>query len=146
MRITAGASYIDSRVDDSIIAPDPFGNSVDLKGEAFPNAPKWQFLSDADYEFSVSNALSLFVGGDVKYRTSTNSAFGDSDATRIPAYALVDLRTGVQSKDGVWRVQLWGHNVFNRYYLLNVSHVTDTVAATTGLPATYGITVSARFN
>ena len=146
LRIAAGASYIDSRVDNSIIAPDPFGNSIDLKGEAFPNAPKWQFLSDAEYDFSVSNALSLFVGGDVKDRTSTNAAFGNSDATRIPAYALVDLRAGVQSKDGVWRVQLWGRNVFNRYYLLNVSHVTDTVAATTGMPATYGITVSARFN
>jgi hypothetical protein len=29
---------------------------------------------------------------------------------------------------------------------LNVSHVTDTAARTTGMPATYGITVSARFN
>jgi iron complex outermembrane recepter protein len=90
--------------------------------------------------------LSLFVGGDVKYRTATNAAFGDTDATRIPAYALVDLRAGVQSNDGVWRVQLWGRNVFDRYYLLNVSHVTDSVARTTGLPATYGITVSARLN
>jgi outer membrane receptor protein involved in Fe transport len=146
LRITTGASYIDSRVDDSIIAPDPFGNSIDLKGEAFPNAPKWQFISDAEYEFAVSGGLSMFVGGDAKYRTSTNAAFGDRVETEIPAYALVDLRGGIQRKDGVWRVELWGRNVFNRYYLLNVSHVTDSVARTTGLPATYGITVFARFN
>ena len=146
LRVTTGASYIDSRVDNSVIAPDPFGTSIDLKGEAFPNAPKWQFLGDAEYEFPVSGALSMFFGGDANYRTSTNAAFGDRPETKIPAYSLVDLRAGIQRKDGVWRVQLWGRNVFDRYYLLNVSHVTDTVARTTGLPATYGITVSARFN
>jgi iron complex outermembrane receptor protein len=146
LRVTTGVSYIDSRVDDSIIAPDPFGRSIDLKGEPFPNAPKWQFLGDAEYEFPVSNELSMFLGGDAKYRTSTNAAFGDRVETKIPAYSLVDLRAGIQRKDGVWRVQLWGRNVFDRYYLLNVSHVTDTVARTTGMPATYGITISARFN
>jgi iron complex outermembrane receptor protein len=146
LRITSGVSYIDSRVDDSVIAPDPFGVSIDLKGEAFPNAPKWQWLSDAEYELSVSSGLSMFVGGNVTYRTVTNAAFGDRPETRIPAYSLVDLRAGLQRKDGVWRVELWGRNVFDRYYLLNVSHVTDTVARTTGMPATYGVTVSARFN
>jgi len=146
LRVTTGVSYIDSRVDDSIIAPDPFGRSIDLKGEPFPNAPKWQFLGDAEYELPVSGELSMFLGGDAKYRTSTNAAFGDRVETRIPAYSLVDLRAGIQRKDGVWRVQLWGRNVFDRYYLLNVSHVTDTVARTTGMPATYGITISARFN
>jgi len=146
LRVTTGVSYIDSRVDDSIIAPDPFGRSIDLKGEPFPNAPKWQFLGDAEYEFPVSSELSMFLGGDAKYRTSTNAAFGERVETKIPAYSLVDLRAGIQRKDGVWRVQLWGRNVFDRYYLLNVSHVTDTVARTTGMPATYGITISARFN
>ncbi len=146
LRVTTGVSYIDSRVDDSIIAPDPFGRSIDLKGEPFPNAPKWQFLGDAEYELPVSGELSMFLGGDAKYRTSTNAAFGDRVETKIPAYSLVDLRAGIQRKDGVWRVQLWGRNVFDRYYLLTVSPVTDTVARTTGMPATYGITISARFN
>jgi iron complex outermembrane recepter protein len=146
LHLTGGASYIDSRVNGSVIAPDPFGVSIDLKGEAFPNAPKWQLVGDGEYDFPITGKLGLFLGAGANYRTATNAAFGETEATKIPAYALLDVRAGIQSADGVWRAQLWGHNVLDRFYLLNVSHVTDSVARTVGMPATYGITVSAHFN
>jgi iron complex outermembrane recepter protein len=146
LHLTGGASYIDSRVNGSVIAPDPFGVSIDLKGEAFPNAPKWQLVGDGEYDFPLTGKLGLFLGAGANYRTATNAAFGETEATKIPAYALLDVRAGIQSADGVWRAQLWGHNVLDRFYLLNVSHVTDSVARTVGMPATYGITVSAHFN
>ena len=146
LHLTAGASYIDSRVDGSVIAPDPFGVSIDVRGEAFPNAPKWQLVGDGEYDFPITGKLGLFFGASSTYRTQTNAAFGDRQETKIPAYGLLDVRAGIQSADGTWRAQLWGRNVLDRFYLLNVSHVTDTVARTVGLPATFGITVSAHFN
>jgi iron complex outermembrane recepter protein len=88
----------------------------------------------------------LFVGASDSYRSDTNSAFGAREETKIPAYGLLDVRAGIQSADGVWRAQLWGRNVLDRFYVLNVSHITDTVARTAGMPATFGITVSAHFN
>jgi outer membrane receptor protein involved in Fe transport len=117
-----------------------------LKGEAFPNAPQWQLVSDGEYDFPITGKLGLFFGASETYRSDTNSAFGNRVETKIPAYGLLDVRAGIQSADGVWRAQLWGRNVLDRFFVLNVSHVTDAVARTVGMPATFGITVSAHFN
>ena len=143
--VSGGVSYVHSRVDGSFLAPDPFGHIVDLKGEAFPATPEWQIIGDADYSFPVSGTLAAFVGGGVTYRSSTNAAFGLAPALDIDAYALVDLRAGVETLDGRWRVQVWGKNVSNRYYAVNIAHVSDTIGVTTGMPATYGVTLSSRF-
>jgi iron complex outermembrane receptor protein len=137
--------YVHSRVDASFLAPDPYGNIVDLKGEAFPATPEWQIMGNADYSVPVTDALSAFVGGGVTYQSSTNAAFGLAPALQMDAYALVDLRAGVETPDGHWRIELWGKNVTNQYYAVNIAHVSDTIATTTGMPATYGVTLSSRF-
>ena len=61
----------------------------------------------------------------------------------IPSRTLVDLRAGVEQ--GAWRVQFWGRNVFNKYYWTGSSHVNDVLYRYAGMPATYGVTVSYRF-
>ena len=145
LTLSGGVTYVDSRVDGHFIAPDPFAVPLDLKGEAFPSTPKWQAVSDVDYDFPVSASLSAFLGGSLTYRSSTNAAFGDSAQFKIDSYALLDLRAGVESPDGKWRLQVWGKNVTNKYYLVNISHVTDAIAALAGRPASYGVTLSTRF-
>jgi iron complex outermembrane receptor protein len=60
----------------------------------------------------------------------------------LHSYSLVDLRAGINS--GNWRVELWGHNVTDKFYAQTVTHVVDTVARIAGMPATYGITVGYR--
>ena len=145
LRLKAGGEYVDSRVDDSFVSQDPYGNVINIEGEASPDTPKWQFVSDAEYEHVLTDRLSAFVGGDMSYRTSSFAAFGENSEFEIHGYPLVGLRTGIESADGKWRVQLWGRNVFDRYYLLNVSRLVDSVAASTGMPATFGITIHARF-
>jgi hypothetical protein len=55
---------------------------------------------------------------------------------------IVDLRAGINS--GNWRVELWGHNVTDKFYAQTVTHVVDTVARVVGMPATYGVTVGYR--
>jgi iron complex outermembrane receptor protein len=51
----------------------------------------------------------------------------------------------VQSKDGRWRAQVWGRNVTNLYYWVQVSKIIDTINRDAGMPATYGITLSYRY-
>jgi len=143
LELTAGANYLDTRVTTDFTSNDPFNNSVDLKGESFPNAPKWQFLTDVQYSFAISDRLSGFVGGDDAYRTATTAAFGNSPIFRLPAYGVLDLRAGL--KGGNWHGEVWGRNVADKYYPETVTHVVDTVAKIAGMPATYGITVGYRF-
>jgi iron complex outermembrane receptor protein len=127
LSVTAGGTYVDSRVSDDFTTNDPLNNQVDIKGEAFPNTPRWLFTGDIEYDFHLRNGI---------------AAFGQVPLYTLHSYSLLDLRAGINS--GNWRVELWGHNVTDKFYAQTVTHVVDTVARVVGMPATYGITVGYR--
>lgn len=145
LRITSGVSYVDTAVKGTTPGSNPYGAAIDLNGMAFPNAPKWQFVGDTQYDFALSGGLNAYVGASVSARSHTYAAFGENPNFRIDGYALLGLRAGVETADGHWRAQLWGNNVTNEFYVINVSHLTDTVARTAGMGATYGVTLSYRY-
>jgi outer membrane receptor protein involved in Fe transport len=66
-----------------------------------------------------------------------------NDPLRVPGYALLDLRAGVTK--GPWLLQVWGRNVFNKWYWTAADHVNDVLLHYTGYPATYGVTLSYRY-
>jgi iron complex outermembrane recepter protein len=146
--ISAAGTYVNSEVRRGPAiggAVDPVGNVIDLAGESFPHAPKWQFAGNARYEFPISPAVNAFFGGDVSYRSKTNSTFGRAKIFEIPSYALVGLIGGIAADDDRWRIQIWGRNIFNEFYSTGVIYTGDAVSQTVGEPATYGITLSTRF-
>jgi outer membrane receptor protein involved in Fe transport len=145
VRLSLGATYIASRVTSDFTTADPFGQPLDIKGEAFPNAPKWEFNGDAEYTFPMTNNWNAFVGASGRYRTASYAAFGNAPLFLIDAYGILDLRTGIVTQDEKWRAEIWGRNVTNTYYWNNVSHLVDTVARNAGMPATFGIKVSYRY-
>jgi len=144
LTITAGGSYIDSQVLGSFVNYDPNGALVDFKGEAFPNTPKWQFVSDANYSWSVMENLNAFVGGGVTYQSETNSQLGDLPSLNVKGYTLVDLRAGVESPDRRWKLSVWGRNVGNTFYATTINRNLDTTVRFAGMPATYGLTIAYR--
>ena len=145
LSVLAGATYIDSKIDGSYITSDPNGAIVDANGESFPNAPKLQLIGNAQYQFAVSSTLKLFVGTDVSYRTKTNTNLGANPLFLIHPYALVGISGGIESADQRWRIQIWGRNVLNKFYIINAVHPGDTIFRTAGEPATYGVTLTTKF-
>jgi iron complex outermembrane receptor protein len=146
LTVTGGVTYVNSKVRKDPPSPyDPFGNLVSFVGESFPNTPKWQAVGDAEYRFPLHSGLTAFLGGSVTYRTSAQAAFGNLPDFVIPAYALVDLRAGIESSEGKWRAQIWGRNVTNKFYLTNIDQQIDSLVRYAGMPATYGITLSFRY-
>jgi iron complex outermembrane receptor protein len=145
LRLTGGVTYVDSMVDNNYQSFDPVGNALNLKGEAFPNTPKWQAVVDAEYDFPITAGYKGFIGGNSSYRSSSNAAFGGDPDFRFKPYALVNLRAGFSPDNDRWQIQFWARNVFNTYYWTNVSYYVDTIARTAGLPATYGFTISAKY-
>ncbi|MBP8671743.1 MAG: TonB-dependent receptor [Sphingobium sp.] len=145
LTLNGGVTYVHSKITSSFLTPDGFGVVVDVKGEQFPVTPKWQLNGDIDYRVSVGSSMDLVLGTNVRYQTSAPATFGHSAVFDIPGYALVDLRGGLEAPDGQWKVQLWGRNIFNKFYLNSITHVTDTIARTAGMGATYGVTTSFRF-
>ena len=144
LSLRAAASYINSKVTRSYLTPDPYGVMVDLKGEGFPNTPRWQLSGGFDYEVPISGTIDSFLGADVNYRSKTVAAFGSDPLFAIDSYALLNLRAGIKSSNDSWRAEIWGRNVTNKYYWNGASHVIDSVSRVAGMPATYGLTVTFR--
>jgi outer membrane receptor protein involved in Fe transport len=144
LTLSTGGSYIDSRVLDHFTNYDATAALVDFNGEAFPNTPKWQFVSDIDYRRDITDKLRAFVGAAVQSQSSTYSELGELPLLKVDGYTLVDLRAGVETRDGVWRLTFWGRNVGNTYYWTTSNPDLDTWVRFAGMPRTFGLTLEYR--
>lgn len=147
LRITAGGGYYDTKVqqDPGGAVIDAFGRPTSFVGDALPATPKWQITGDAEYGTDVSANVRAFVGGGLTYHSSAFSVFGENPELLLPAYTIYDARIGIEAADSSWRAQLWGRNLTNKFYYLSIQHGTDAISGITGMPATYGITLSYRY-
>jgi len=168
LRIAPSYSYAKSEVDGTFLSFDQFfigGFNAELKnfsGQKFPNAPTSTANVDVQYEWSLGNDWIAYVGANWNYQDATKAFFYDDcrDATQIctrdiPTIqgdytleinerALLDLRAGVESPTGSWKVFAWGRNVTDKYYWNQAQHVNDVLLRFPGMPRMFGLTVSVR--
>ena len=139
----------------------PQTGQTNVTGEHYPDAPVWEATLDAEYDWTVANGMTAFVGLNAVWNDKTYTGFTVQnpgpyytlprpvngivyDPLEIPGYALLDLRAGVSK--GAWTVFVWGHNVTNTYYWTSYDRINDTNLRYTGMPTTYGCTISYRFH
>jgi iron complex outermembrane receptor protein len=155
LTLSANGTYVDTRVDSNPFPPiGPFGNTANFIGQSFPNTPKWQGVFDAEYRFPAAGSLSPYLGTSVSLHSSTSGSLLSGDPAvaseeallKIPGYTLLDVRAGVETQNGSWRLEAWGRNVTNRFYLIGNTRQADYLTRYTGMPATYGISLYYRFN
>jgi outer membrane receptor protein involved in Fe transport len=148
LTLRPGLTMVHSRIDASgagnFFNYDPLGARRDFTGEALPYTPKWSGNLDAEYDWALGSSWHAFVGGNYSFQSSSNSAFGELPLFRNDAFQLLDLRAGVESTDGRWRISLFGQNVTNEYYWTSATRNQDTVVRMAGMPATYGLRVTFR--
>jgi iron complex outermembrane receptor protein len=145
LTISPGATMADSRIGGNFQNYNLLGQLGHFTGEALPYAPKWTGNVDANYEWRVKGDWNAFIGSNLSFQSATNGGFGDLPIFAIKAYELLDLRTGVEAPDGHLRFSLWGRNVTDTYYWTSASHLVDTYTRFTGMPTTYGVSVSYRY-
>ncbi|HEY0685762.1 MAG TPA: TonB-dependent receptor [Steroidobacter sp.] len=138
------ATYVDAEIDE-FMGFDAQAQFGDQSNTPFPFAPKWQANANADYRFPIDGAVTGFVGASLTYNSQTYAGVGAIDALRIDAFNLLDLRAGVELDKGRYRVWAWGKNVTDEYYWNNVFANGNAIARFVGQPATYGVSLSARF-
>lgn len=145
-RANAGASYIETEIDGSFVNFNQFGGTEDFGGNEFPFSPKFQANADMDYSAATSwQDIDWFLGSSASYTSSTKGGLGNRSELDIDSYLLLDVRAGLRAEDDSWSIMLWGKNLTNEYYVVNVLKAQDNVIAYAGRPATYGITASFRF-
>jgi iron complex outermembrane recepter protein len=144
LTIDTAATYVKTRVDEftGFNALAQFG---DQSGTVFPFSPRWQSTTNVDYRFPLSAAANGFLGSSLVYSSKSYAGVGAVDIQRIDAFAVLDLRAGVETERGRYRIWAWGRNVTNRYYWSNVLPYGNTISRYVAQPATYGLSLSARF-
>jgi outer membrane receptor protein involved in Fe transport len=145
LRLNTAAIYVGSKVVSTFNSFDPNGAAVDVRGEQFPNTPKWQLQGGVDYITPMSSTIDIHLGGSARYRSSANATFGDVREYVTPSYTIVDAIAGIESSEGKWSAQVWGRNLFNKFYLVHYGRGGDTIARVTGMGATYGMTLKYKY-
>jgi outer membrane receptor protein involved in Fe transport len=149
LALTASATYLNSEVLGNTPGFTAFGLATNFKGASFPDTPRYAALVDVQYSWRLLDGMWAFVGAHDRYRSSAQSQLGTYlspttpfPSTVIKSYSLAGLRAGVLSKDKHWRVELFGENLFNTYYITHIEKIAETTARFAGMPATYGITLA----
>lgn len=154
LTLSASGTYIETRVGENPPNPTgPYGNTANFVGQSFPYTPRWQGVLDSQYRVPISSSLYSFFGANMTARSATNGALlsgvtavaAEESLLRIPSFTLLDLRAGIESDQGRWRVEIWGRNVTNRFYVAGATRNSDFTTRFTGMPATFGISLRYRF-
>ncbi|WP_374549192.1 TonB-dependent receptor [Sphingobium yanoikuyae] len=156
LRVSIGATYLDTKIKGSFVNYDSYGNQVDFGGSAFPYTPKFQIVTDAQYDWALSDDVEAFVGANLNFQSDTKAVLGNARATpsadlsaqgglTIEDYTLIDLRAGLSFDDKRYKISAFVRNLGNSYYWTNATRITDTTVRFAGRPRTFGVNLSARF-
>lgn len=145
LTIAPSVTHVSSRINGDFFNYTPLGVYQRVSGERFPYTPKWSANVDAEYRWDLGSSLTAYAGGNLNHQGRTNGGFGELPEIAIRSYTLLDLRAGIEGRDGKWRLGLYGQNVTNVYYWTSASHLVDTITRFAGMPATYGVSFSVRY-
>jgi outer membrane receptor protein involved in Fe transport len=159
--ISLGASYTDTEIKE-FTGFNQLGVQGDMEGSDFPLTPELQATAMVNYEWSLGDNMMAFAGADASYsddfvsdyeiKSATvdrpdfglqaGDSFGVQEPFELDDYLLVGARFGVRSADNTWSATVWGRNLTDEYYQVNSRKTTDAVVGYTGMPTTYGVTLS----
>ncbi len=162
LTIGGAVTYLDANITDATDRTDPaHGNLYTLAGvraspgdHPIPYASKWTAQGNINYSFAIGSQREAFVAAQIMHTTSTNASIGGENGEiingyaydfTIPGYTMVDAQVGVNFAGGKYRVMVWGKNITNEFYITNRNDSFDGIAQWAGRPATYGVTIGAKF-
>jgi iron complex outermembrane recepter protein len=145
VQLTATAGYILAGYDTFTAVPPantyvPNYNPLKL---AFQDVPKWTTDFGASYTFELPKLEGNFqVQADYSWRSTQQGDFFNTPQNVIKPYGLINA--SFNYTHGPWSWSLWGRNLQNKFYAETAALAAGWVTSS-GLPRTYGLTVSATF-
>ncbi|MGH8061431.1 MAG: TonB-dependent receptor [Pseudoxanthomonas sp.] len=145
LMLQGGVTYADTRYGDDLL---PDADLFLLPGSRISFAPYWSGTASVTYEWDFgANHVGRFNIG-AKYMSEHNTG-SDLDPQKIQsAYALVNARFGIGSKDKRWMLEFWGQNLTDKTYTqvgFDAPLQTGSWNAFLGAPRTYGMTLRLHY-
>lgn len=145
-KLFASGSYVDAKYLDFIeTAINPAtGQRLVSSGNRLQRTPASQISTGAEITSKFgkwSEALSLRANytwqGDMKWATD--------NIAEEPAYGLFDARIALAPRDAKWSVSVFGQNLADKLYRVNIIHFFGEEVSQFGAPRTYGVDFSYSF-
>jgi outer membrane receptor protein involved in Fe transport len=137
----ANGAYIDARINDDA----RFGV---FAGDRFRLQSKWQGAAGGTFSVPVSNDVQLFATPTVTYRSSLFFELPNNPVLSQGPVTLVNLRAGIEDRNGRWELLGFATNLFDREYLLDAGNTGGAFGIPTfirGLPRLFGVEAVYRF-
>ena len=115
------------------------GATYDASGLTLVEAPPVSVILSGQKDFDLPNGGAFYVRGDYQYTALTYFQPSNTAVTSQPAFSLYNASLGYTAPGGHWQAALWGKNLADENYVLNVSTgANGHVTAPVGLPRTFG--------
>ncbi|MEA1015350.1 TonB-dependent receptor [Sphingosinicella sp. LY1275] len=121
---------------------DSLGN--DNEGKFLQRTPKSQFNVGFQYDTAIGSwqdALSVRVN----YTRKGRSYWFPTNAQTEDPYGLLDARIALTPNEGRWTLALWGRNLTDTEYRVNVNYALSDEVSRFAAPRTYGAELSFKF-
>ena len=125
--LSAGLSYLDTKITNRFFANDPLGVPTNLKGNELPRAPNWSLNLVGSYDIDLGNGGTLRPQVSYQYQDDMFLSFvnvTDDPFTGEPkggdfqeAFGLVNASLNWTSAGGQWSVSAFGNNLTDEHYL-----------------------------
>lgn len=145
LKAQVSASYLDTEIQ-KYEGFTKFGVQQDFAGSAFPYSPEWQFAGQLTYRRPLSNGLELDGVLAANYQSKSQADVEGDSRFGVDGYTLVNASLGIRNVQDGWRVGVWARNLTDKYYWTTVDVSTDVIYRLTGMPRTFGLTVSWALN
>jgi iron complex outermembrane receptor protein len=91
------------------------GPRFDASGDKLPNAPKWSYSLNGNYERDLGPGLVGFLSANYAYRSAVLFGVGD-DNTHQEGYGLLNLSAGIGGRDDRMKLSVFVHNAFDKRF------------------------------
>ena len=117
----AGLVMADTRYRSNLVGGDgePLTSALfQLPGRQISNAPKWTATTSIAWTPPIGGSgMHALVYADARYMSKFDTG-SDLDIEKMQdAFTLVNARIGIEGPDGMWAVEFWGQNIFDKNYI-----------------------------
>ncbi len=118
----------------------------DASGKTLVEAPPVSLILSGQKDFNMSDGGDFYIRGEYQYTGLTYFQPSDTPVTSQPAFSLYNASIGYTAPGGHWQVALWGKNLSDQNYVLNVSVGSNNhVTAPVGDPRTFGARITYNY-
>jgi iron complex outermembrane receptor protein len=146
LRLSLSGSYVDATYEDFIeSAIDPTTRlPLDSSGNNLQRTPDTQISAGVDYTMNLGSwgeALNFRLN----YSWQSDMPWATDNIAMEDSYGLLDARIGLAPDGANWEVAIWGKNLDDELYRVNIISFFGEEVSQFGAPRTYGVDFSYRF-